>query len=182
MLEEQSEAARQKELLFTQFVHRGARTLLRLAARLVGPNDAEDVTQRAFEKLARRVQAQSLEEVTTLFNAHEDLLRLMCRITVCRAYEHLRRKRPILADDGAEIENRGDDTSVRSFTSLDVLRLEQACKELPPLWRIVLILHHFYGYTDAELAKILGIKKATIRSHIHRAKDALKRAMEPNND
>src|SRR3954465_4429945 len=92
--------------LLQQFVREYGRQLLTMATRMVGWSYAEDVAQEAFVRLAERIERRPLPEGMALLRSPTDLRKLMCRITACRAFEHLRRREsPAGApDDRAEIE------------------------------------------------------------------------------
>lgn len=49
---------------------------------------------------------------------------------------------------------------------------------LPPKYRAVIYLYFFEGYNSAEIARILKMKDATIRSRLSRAKRMLKTELE----
>ena len=48
--------------------------------------------------------------------------------------------------------------------------------------RIAVHLHYFEGYPVQEIARITGEKPATVRSHLHRARKALRTIMESEED
>ena len=172
------EVRREQGELIREFVHQHARALNVLAARLVGRADAEDVAQDAFVNLAKWIQTTPLDEAMACLRSDDGLLKLMCKMTSCRAYDHLRRRRDELAGDGEQIERTEDRSRVCSQVALDVKRVERAYRMLPPTQRIAHVLHHYYGFTDADLEATLGITKANARTLVWRANLALKGAME----
>jgi DNA-directed RNA polymerase specialized sigma24 family protein len=173
------EARREQDELIREFVHQHARALEVLAARLVGRADAEDVAQDAFVNLVKWVQTTPVDEAMACLRSEDGLLKLMCKMTWCRAYDHLRRRKDELAGDGEQLERTVEDRSgVCSQVALDVKRVERAYRRLPPAQRIAHVLHHYYGFTDADLEATLGITKANARTLVCRANLALKAAME----
>ena len=183
---EQHAVRHEQDCLIRQFVRDHGRQLIGLAARMVGRSSAEDVAQESFVRLAKRIEQWPLPGVMELLRSPDDLRRLMYRITACRAYEHLRRRHgraDRLTEDETRIESAIDEESLqRSARTLDVDAdvdaLERAYKDLPPMQRIVHVLHHYYGFTDTELAATLNISQTNSRSLICRATRALKSAME----
>jgi RNA polymerase sigma factor (sigma-70 family) len=169
----------ERDRLVQQFAREHGGQLVQLAARLVGRSNAEDVAQDAFESLAKLIAKRPEREVMALLRTQEDLRKLMCKITACRAYEHLRRRSRIyLTGNGMDIEPVDSAGLQDSELKLDVERLERAYQNLSPMQRIVHVLHHYYGFTDADVAATLGISKTNSRSMVCRATRALKSAME----
>jgi len=56
-------------------------------------------------------------------------------------------------------------------------RLEAAMAELTERQRDVIRLHELEGLTSATIAEMLGISAGTVRWHLHRAREALRRAV-----
>jgi RNA polymerase sigma-70 factor, ECF subfamily len=56
-------------------------------------------------------------------------------------------------------------------------RVERTVQALPDHQRVPLVLFHFEDMTYKEIAAALGISVAKVRTDIHRAREALKRAM-----
>jgi RNA polymerase sigma-70 factor (ECF subfamily) len=57
-------------------------------------------------------------------------------------------------------------------------QLERGFRRLPPEHRAVLVLHHFLGYSPAEIAESLGIPPGTARSRLHNAHRAIRAALD----
>jgi RNA polymerase sigma-70 factor (ECF subfamily) len=57
-------------------------------------------------------------------------------------------------------------------------QLERGFRRLPPEQRAILTLHHFVGYSSAEIAETLGIPAGTARSRLHNAHRAMRAALE----
>jgi RNA polymerase sigma-70 factor (ECF subfamily) len=57
-------------------------------------------------------------------------------------------------------------------------RLERGFRRLAPEQRAILVLHHFEGYTPAEIAETLGIPPGTARSRLFNAHRAMRAAMD----
>lgn len=58
------------------------------------------------------------------------------------------------------------------------IALERALSELPEGCREVLLLHDLEGYTHEEIARHFGIVEGTSKSQLHRARRAMRRALE----
>ena len=57
-------------------------------------------------------------------------------------------------------------------------QLERAFGRLKPEQRAVVVLHHYSGFTAAEIARILEIPEGTARSRLHYATEAMRAAIE----
>jgi len=56
-------------------------------------------------------------------------------------------------------------------------RLREAIRVLPPSYRIVLVLRDMEGFTDEEVGEITGLRPATIRVRLHRARLFVRREL-----
>lgn len=76
------------------------------------------------------------------------------------------------------------DTSPGPFTDdaqLSVARrdeLERAFRRLSGEHRAVLVMHHYLGYSGAEIAAALGLSPGTVRSRLHYARQHMRAALE----
>jgi RNA polymerase sigma-70 factor (ECF subfamily) len=57
-------------------------------------------------------------------------------------------------------------------------QLERAFTRLKPEQRAVVVLHHYSGFSAAEIARILGIPEGTARSRLHYATEAMRAALQ----
>jgi RNA polymerase sigma-70 factor (ECF subfamily) len=60
----------------------------------------------------------------------------------------------------------------------DRARLEQAITELPIAFRLPVVLKEVVGLSIADVAEILGLKPATVKTRVHRARLRLRQALE----
>lgn len=153
-------------------------TVLRLAAsRLGNIADAEDVFQTVFMRLM-----QSSERFTDDDHLKAWLLRvtLNCCNDVHRSPWNKRRtelndataatlRASALDEPG---HNREDDGFAAH--NLDRDDLIAALARLTDQQRTAVHLFYFEGYATDEIAKITGERPSTVRSHLHRARKALK--------
>ena len=56
--------------------------------------------------------------------------------------------------------------------------LEQALSELPEVQRQIVLLHDLEGWKHREIAERLELPSGTVRSHLHFARKALRKALE----
>jgi RNA polymerase sigma factor (sigma-70 family) len=128
--------------------------------------DAEDVLQDAF------VDAfQSIE----MFQYKSTFGAWLKKIVINKSINHLRKKKMDLID--IDKTNLGHLPEAESLDEKDVqLKVEEikkAVKLLPNGYRTVLSLYLFEGYDHEEIAEILRVSHATVRTQYMRAKQKL---------
>jgi RNA polymerase sigma-70 factor, ECF subfamily len=57
------------------------------------------------------------------------------------------------------------------------LRLRRAVRQLPPEYRLVLVLRDMEGLSDAEVAEVTGLRPGTVRVRLHRARLFVRREL-----
>jgi RNA polymerase sigma-70 factor (ECF subfamily) len=145
----------------------------RLAYRLSGnQHDAEDITQETFIRVFRSLASYQpgtfegwLHRITT--NLFLDLARRRSRLRM-----------EALPDDTDRLA--GDDPSpeqLYSDTHLDP-DLQAALDELAPEFRAAVVLCDVEGLSYEEIGATLGVKLGTVRSRIHRGRQALRASLE----
>jgi len=146
----------------------------RLAYRLTGnKHDAEDLTQEVFVRVFR-----SLNSYTP--GTFEGWLH---RITTNLFLDQARRKQRVRFDALPEdADQRMPGRAVNPAHSVhDALLdsdVEQALADLPPDFRVAVVLCDIEGLAYEEIAAVLGIKLGTVRSRIHRGRSMLRKALE----
>jgi len=156
-----------------QVVKEHADRVYRLAYRLSGnPHDAEDLTQETFIRVFRSLASYKpgtfegwLHRITT--NLFLDLVRRRSRLRM----EGLPEDADRLASGGPSPEQ------VYAETHLDP-DLQSALDDLAPEFRAAVVLCDVEGLSYEEIGATLGVKLGTVRSRIHRGRQALKAALE----
>ncbi len=80
-------------------------------------------------------------------------------------------------------ETAGAESAVAYLIEDDVLerqerrRVLEAVQELPVIYKDVVILHYYYGYALGEISKMLGMREASVRSRMFRAKALLRQRL-----
>ena len=64
-----------------------------------------------------------------------------------------------------------------AIRSQEARRLREAIQELPPRYRIVLVLRDMEGLTDDEVSEITGVRPGTVRVRLHRARLFVRKAL-----
>lgn len=152
-----------------ELVRQHADRVYRLAYRLSGnQHDAEDLTQETFIRVFRSVQNYQpgtfegwLHRITT--NLFLDMVRRRNRIRMEALPEDYDR---VPADDPNPEQIFHD-----SHLGPD---LQAALDSLPPEFRAAVVLCDIEGLSYEEIGATLGVKLGTVRSRIHRGRQALR--------
>ncbi len=158
---------------FGELYTRHSRRVFYLCYRMVNDTDlAEDLTQEAFVHAFRRLSTFRQESRFTTW---------MHRIAVNTVLMFIRkrnssiRETPLDPGFGGEEEasfegplyGKADD--VLSMTT-DRVALQRAIEDLPPGYRLMLILHDIHGYEHQEIAEIFGCTTGNTKSQLHKAR------------
>jgi RNA polymerase sigma-70 factor (ECF subfamily) len=152
-----------------ELVRQHADRVYRLAYRLSGnQHDAEDLTQETFIRVFRSVQNYQpgtfegwLHRITT--NLFLDMVRRRSRIRMEALPEDYDR---VPADEPNPEQIYHD-----SHLGAD---LQAALDSLPPEFRAAVVLCDIEGLSYEEIGATLGVKLGTVRSRIHRGRQALR--------
>lgn len=141
-------------------MERYGESVYRLAlCRLRSVPDAEDVCQDVFLRLLRKGDPAWDEERTKAF-----LLR--CAVNRCADLGRQRQRRR---------ESPWEELPDRPAEERDEARaLWEAVGQLPPPQRTVIHLHYGEGYATGEIAAILRIPAATVRTRLYRGREKLR--------
>lgn len=150
--------------------------LVATLARIVGPDEAEDLAQDTL------VIAYS--EIDT-FRNEASIFTWLHRIALNLAYDRLRRKHEKTVDiDGEEGSDLAD---IHDGTPEDQCQQGEmsACvrglvDQLPEHYQTVLVRADVLGYTAPEISKEIGVSMANVKIRLHRARQAMKVSIEEN--
>ena len=166
---------------FGELVRRHLRSVYNLAYRSTGDvMEAENIVQETFARAS-----------AALSRLHGELsLRswlLTIAVNLCRNWGRKASRQPALADPGAR--DAGGETDLERVADpapepLELLLedearagLEEALAALPLPYRQALILRYMEDLSYAELSRALGLPLNTVRSHLFRAKEHLRREL-----
>lgn len=156
-----------------EVVREHADRVYRLAYRLSGnAHDAEDLTQETFIRVFRSLASYKpgtfegwLHRITT--NLFLDMARRRSRV----------RMESLPEDTDRVVGNNQSPEQVYAATHLDP-DLQDALDELPPEFRAAVVLCDVEGLSYEEIGATLGVKMGTVRSRIHRGRQALRNSLE----
>lgn len=160
-----------------ELVRQHADRVYRLAYRLSGnQHDAEDLTQETFIRVFRSVHNYQpgtfegwLHRITT--NLFLDMVRRRARIRM-----------EALPEDYDRVPAGGPDPEqIYHDARLDP-DLQAALDSLPPEFRAAVVLCDIEGLSYEEIGATLGVKLGTVRSRIHRGRQALRDHLAAHSD
>jgi len=149
---------------FEQLVDRHRPVVIRVAARIVGSDEAEDVSQDAFLRAFHRLDG---------FRGDAPFRSWLLRITHNAALDHLGRRRAEPVDP--ETLDTSEPTPARAPAEhLEVRerieRLERKLHGLNAQHRVALVLRDVEGLTYEEIADITDTPLGSVKARLHRAR------------
>ena len=120
--------------------------------------EAEDVCQTVFLKLLEQKHIQSGKEKAWLMQVTANQCRSLLRSGWWKKTEPL------------------DNTVTADAPKTD--EVLASVMELPPIYRVVIFLHYYEGYTTAEIAKLLKITQSAVTTRLSRARSILQEKLK----
>jgi RNA polymerase sigma-70 factor, ECF subfamily len=156
---------------YAELVERHGRLAYRVALRLLGNHhDAEDVAQEALVTAWQQLPG---------FKADSRFSTWLYQIVTRKALNRITRTRAAVSLDlVGEVPDRTPgpaDTAARQDT---VDAVTDAVIALPPPQRVAIVLHHFEGLSNAEIARITGSTIPAVRSHLYRGRRTLSKTLQ----
>lgn len=139
-----------------------------LARRMVGPGEADELTQDVFVRAWQKLHTFRGEAAFGTW-----LHRL--GVNVMLAHRGALGTRRRYLDDEADPVEVGRARPAPLELGMD---FETAMGRLPPGARQIFVLHDVEGYKHEEIAGMLGITSGTSKAQLHRARMALRRHLE----
>lgn len=145
---------------YEQIVQKNMDTIYRIAiSHTKTPADADDVVQQTFMKLLAK---------KTTFTDEEHVKRWLIRVCVneCNSLFSSFWRKNVDSIDAISKEPE--------FIMPEISEVYEAIKQLPSKCGIVVYLFYYEGYSSKEIAEILHIKEATVRTRLVRARKLLR--------
>ncbi len=154
-----------------------------VAVRLLGDaSEAEDMSQTVFLRAFERFDALADSP------AAGGWLRT---VTTNACLNHLSRVRPrswpfsqgVGHHEEGEVSRLEDRLAIPGSQAADLeradqqARLEQAVRQLPAHQRVPLVLFHFEDRSYSDIAKLLGVSLAKVKTDTHRGREALRQLL-----
>lgn len=158
---------------FSHIVDANQARLIMLAYRMTGDHaQAEDITQEVFLKLHARLHTMHHHEaldgwlITTTLNAARDAL----RHRKSQAYIGPWLPSPIPTEERVDADAHTDRLLSKEALNYNLLCLFEV---LTPTQRATLLLRDLCGYSTGECADALAMSTSSVKTTLHRAKQAL---------
>jgi RNA polymerase sigma-70 factor (ECF subfamily) len=163
------------ESAFEELIRLHERRVYRLLYRMMGSKeDAEDLTQETFLSLHRhghRFRAEARFSTFVYRVAANAALNRRRSLGRGRARVEKLKYRQEAGDDLPSSPRNPEDSTLGAELSEHV---RTALDSLSPSLRMPVILYDIEGLAYGEIAKVLGIAEGTVKSRIHRARQALR--------
>lgn len=161
---------------FEILVQRHRDLVFRVASRIVGPEDAEDVSQDTFLRAFHRLDR---------FRGEASFRTWLLQITQNAALSALGRAQKRTGVESQEPDEAVDSDATRQpATQLERRerrqRLEFKLRRLPSDYRSLLVLRDLEGLSYAEIAEVLDMPLGTVKGRLHRARGDLIDALRNN--
>jgi len=153
-------------------IHSCGDDILRICTVYLKDRDAaEDAFQEVFLKVFQS---------RARFEGRSDIKTWLIRIAINTCKDMLKSswRRHTVPMDDTEAYSAGaylieDDVIERQ----EQRRVLEAVQELPAIYKDVVILYYYYGYAFGEISEMLGMREASVRSRMFRAKALLKKRL-----
>lgn len=145
---------------YEQIVRKNIDTIYRIAISYTKAQaDADDIVQQTFMKLLTK---------KVLFTDEEHIKRWLIRVCIneCNSLFSSFWRKNVDSIDAMMTEPK--------FMVQESRDLYEAIKVLPPKCGVVIYLFYYEGYSSKEIAEILHIKEATVRTRLTRARKMLR--------
>lgn len=140
-----------------------------LMVRMVGRQDADDLTQHVFLKMFRKLEQ---------FNGQSKLETWLYRLASNEALQHLRSsKRRSTAQLVTDVTEPATDDPDRIGKAEETELLETAMSQLEPELRAILIFKEQQSLSYREIAESVGIPEGTVGSRLNRARIVLRQEL-----
>jgi RNA polymerase sigma-70 factor (ECF subfamily) len=160
----QDSGIQQLSALFSRY----RRTLARAVARIVRPQDIEDIVQETYVRIYQAAQRQQIHHPKSFMLRTARTLALN-HIGSADAMSHLASiDFNSDADEDMDVWRNAISESLESTaqTEEEFLMFCRSVCELPVQCRRVFVLRKVYGMSQQEVAKHLGISEATVEKHV----------------
>lgn len=153
---------------FRQLYELYAKAMYNICLRMLNDReDAEDVLQDAFVQVYKNLSQ---------FRGEASVGAWIKRIVVNQCLNHLRKKK-FRWEPLAQLEMQEEEGINEAEFEWTVSRVNEAIRQLPDGYRLVLSLYLFEDYSHKEIAQFLGISESTAKTQYMRAKEKVRQLM-----
>lgn len=150
---------------FADLVERHQAVVHRVAARVVGADDADDVAQEAFLRAFNRLRQ---------YRGDSPFRSWLLQITFNTAVDAVNRRRPVAADEAPEQSEAAEREPAMQLEGRERReRLEFKLRLLRPEHRAVLVLRDLEGLAYEDIAVATDTPLGSVKGRLHRARGEL---------
>ena len=154
---------------FGTLVERYDRAVYHLAYRtLRDQEEARDAAQEAFFKAYRSLRT---------FKPAAKFSTWLFAITYHACCDRLSRRKRYSNEELPERADTAAGPESQAIANDEATRLRTAIASLPEKYRTVITLYHLQGQQYEEIAQVLGVPMGTVKTHLFRAKEQLRRIL-----
>ncbi len=165
---------------FEQFMSVYQHRLYAFALRQTGnAQDAEDIVQEAFLRAYHALKSYPAPRIETL-HIQQWLYKITLNVFRNQARKFAPRLAPLdLSEDGPclEIEDASIEPDMEVYWHEWRDELEMRLAALPQPYRLTIDLHYFEELSYAEIAGLLQLPTGTVKAHVHRGIQLLRKAL-----
>jgi len=156
---------------YAELVDRHGGLAYRVALRLLGNHhDAEDVAQDALVAAWQQLPG---------FKANSSFATWLYQIVTRRALNRITRARTAESLDLlGDVAITAEEPAREVERGLTADAVTAAVAALPPPQRVAIVLHHFEGLPNQDIARITGSTVPAVRSHLFRGRRTLTRTLQ----
>ena len=159
---------------FEVLVGRYERAVYNLALRMLRNNeDAKDASQETFFKAFRALRT---------FKTGAKFSTWILAIAYNASCDRLAKRRRFTSAELPERADPGPGPAEEAEREDEAQRLRRQIDLLPDKYRAVITLYHLQGKQYDEIATILGVPMGTVKTHLFRAKELLRRRLNGEQD
>lgn len=168
------------ESAFRMLLRKYERSVFTICLRMVrNREEAEDLAQESFVKVFSMLER---------YNPTYAFSSWLFKITSNLCIDSMRKRRiegvpmdePVQSDKGAYVrqyESNGDDPETAAIKKERAGYLTQAINNLPPHYKLMVLLRHQEGLSYEEIAATVGVPLGTVKARIHRARQMLRKLL-----
>lgn len=135
--------------------------------------EAEEVVQNAMLEVYRNIMAGK-----EIFYFNTWFYKLVTHRSIDSVRKHARMKETVIEIDTLKDHREVVDEVLQDEMLLEINQGIQSLKNGE--YRNVLLLYYYQDFSIQEVSEILGMKSSTVKSHLHRARKALKIKLTEN--
>jgi RNA polymerase sigma-70 factor (ECF subfamily) len=157
---------------FNELVLRYQNRVYGVAYRMLGDSgDAHDLAQETFVRAFRRLET---------FDCSRRFAPWLFRIAVNLCLDHRSRQMHVVPLGDLELVEKGASPEASAIREEKRTLIQKAILDLPLKYRAVIVLRHIEELTYEEIAAALDLPVNTVRTHLFRARAALRKALTDN--